>query len=201
MPRWRTRDPLDELMLTLLSQNTNDNNRDRAYHRLRERLPDWRAVMEADVGEVEAAIHPAGLSEVKAGRMQAILRWVEAAFGGLSLKPLGELSDDDAISLLKTQKGIGHKTAAVLMAFAFDRELCPVDTHVHRIARRLGWVPARASAEATFLRLRPLIPKGKALTFHLNLLRFGRTRCTAQRPLCEDCPLWNDCIWEGKDNE
>ena len=192
------RDGLDELMLTILSQNTNDNNRDRAYRQLRERLPDWRAVMEATPLQIEEAIRPAGLSRIKAGRMQAVLRWVEAAFGGLSLKPLGELSDDDAIDLLRTQKGIGIKTAAVLMAFAFERDLCPVDTHIHRIARRLGWVPERASAEATFRALKPHIPAGKARTFHLNLLKFGRTRCTARNPQCKGCPLWNDCSWDGK---
>ncbi len=192
------RDPLSELITTVLSQNTNDHNRDIAYRRLRETFPAWHDVMEADVDAVQEAIRPAGLSKQKSERIRAILRWARDTFGSLTLEPLGELSDDEAIDLLTTQKGIGVKTAAVVLAFAFNRDLCPVDTHVHRIARRLEWVSDKATAEATFHAIRPYMPKGNAHPFHLNLLRFGRNICTARRPRCKDCPLRDDCTWEGK---
>lgn len=192
------KDPLDELITTVLSQNTNDHNRDIAYRRLRETFPAWQDVMEADVDAVQEAIRPAGLSKQKSERILAILRWARETFGSLTLKPLEDLSDDEAIDLLTTQKGIGVKTAAVVLAFAFNRDLCPVDTHVHRIARRLGWVSDKATAEATFRAIRPYMPKGNAHPFHLNLLRFGKNICTARRPRCKNCPLRDDCTWEGK---
>jgi len=198
LPVWRRKDPLDELMVTLLSQNTNDANRDHAYRRLRERFPRWEEVRVAEVSEIEDAIRPAGLSKQKSERMKAILFWIEETFGGLTLEPIRKMSDDDAIALLTTQKGIGVKTAAVMLAFAFDRDLCPVDTHVHRIALRLGWVEEGASAEKTFALIRPEVPSGKAATFHLNLLKFGRTICQARSPKCGECPLVGGCVYPGR---
>jgi len=198
VPAWRRKNPLDELILTLLSQNTNDNNRDLAYRRLREKFASWDDVLQASAFEIEEAIRPAGLSKQKSVRMKAILGWVVEAFGGLTLEPLRAMPDDEAIELLTTQKGIGVKTAAVMLAFAFDRDLCPVDTHVHRIAARLGWVEEKTGAEATFVVLRPLIPSGKAATFHLNLLKFGRTICQARSPKCGECPLFSGCIFPLK---
>lgn len=198
IPTWKRKDPLDELMVTILSQNTNDTNRDRGYNRLRERFPTWVAVRDGRVIDVEEAIRPAGLSKTKSQRMQAILHWIGDTFGGLTLEPLRSMSDDQAIELLTSQKGIGVKTAAVLLAFSLDRDLCPVDTHVHRISQRLGWVKEGLSAENTFHALRPAIPSGKAPTFHLNILKSGRQICKARNPGCEACPLWEDCIWENK---
>jgi len=200
-PVWRRKNPLDELMLTLLSQNTNDANRDRGYRQLRERFPNWEEVRDADVTDIEDAIRPAGLSKQKSVRMKAILRWVDESFGGLNLEPIKQLSDGDAIEILTSQKGIGVKTAAVMLAFAFDRDLCPVDTHVHRIAQRLGWVAEGVSAEKTFSEIRSQIPEGKAATFHLNLLKFGRTICIARSPKCGECPLWNQCVYAGRKNK
>jgi len=196
IPIWLRKDPLDELMVTLLSQNTNDKNRDLAYIRLRERFPEWNAVLNARIKEIEEAIRPAGLSKQKSQRMKAILEWVNERFGGLTLEGVEELDDDEAISLLTSQKGIGVKTAAVTLAFAFDRDLCPVDTHVHRIARRMGWVKESATAIHTFKTLREIIPTEKASTFHLNLLKFGRNICLARKPKCDKCPLWDDCVWK-----
>ena len=198
VPVWRKKNPLDELMITLLSQNTNDSNRDNAFRNLRSRFDSWDAVRDAAAGEIEAAIRSAGLSKQKSARMKEILDWVAETFGGMSIDGIGELTDDDALKLLVGRKGIGIKTAAVVLALAFDRDLCPVDTHVHRIARRLGWVRDTASAAATFHALRRVIPSGKAATFHLNLLKFGRTICTARQPGCEECPLWHDCSWAAK---
>ncbi len=197
MPTWRRKEPLDELIVTILSQNTNDHNRDLAFGRLRERFRNWRSVLEAPEHEIAEAIRPAGLHTQKARRIKAILSWIDITFRELRLDPLGMLSDDEAIALLTSQTGIGVKTAAVLLAFAFDRDLCPVDTHVHRIARRLGWVPENASADQVFHRLRPQLPTG-ATVFHLNLLRFGREICTARKPKCGECPLGDECAWKGK---
>jgi len=126
IPNWKRKKPLDELMLTLLSQNTNDRNRDNAYNKLRGRFPTWEEVRNAETEEIEAAIKSAGLSKQKSARMKAILNWVIDMFGELSIDPIRKMSSDEAISLLTSQKGIGVKTAAVVLAFALDRDLCPV---------------------------------------------------------------------------
>ncbi|MCX6640589.1 MAG: endonuclease III [bacterium] len=191
-------DALDILILTLLSQNTNDNLRDRAFRSLRLRFPRWEDVLAAPAQDVEAAIRNAGLSRQKAERMQALLRWVQSTFGGFDLARLQETSNDEAIELLMGQKGIGIKTAAVTLMVAFGRDLCPVDTHVHRISQRLGWVSASISAEVTYAALKPHLPPGKGYSLHMNLLQFGRTICRARKPICQRCFLWDECVWEGK---
>ncbi len=198
IPTRQLKDPLDELIVTILSQNTNDRNRDAAYRRLRVRFPTWQKALDADVSTIEEAIRPAGLGKQKSRRIKETLEWVKERFGGFNLSPLGVMSDVEAIETLTARKGIGVKTAAVVLAFGFGRDICPVDTHVHRIAGRLGWVNHNTTAEAAFYKIRLNIPSGKAATFHLNLLKFGRTICTARNPDCDDCPLWNDCVWEGK---
>ncbi len=195
VPTWRSKDPLDELVVTILSQNTNDRNRDLAYRRLREAFPTWRKLLDADLPSVEEAIRPAGLGGQKSGRIKETLEWVVKEFNGFTLSPLDKMSDDAVIDLLTARKGIGVKTAAVVLAFGFGRDICPVDTHVHRIAGRLGWVNGKTTAEATFHAIRPHIPTGKAASFHLNLLKFGRTICTARNPGCGGCPLQRDCTW------
>lgn len=191
-------DPLDSLLLTILSQNTNDRLRDLAYDRLRKQFPSWSDVLGGNVEEVERAIQIAGLSRQKAVRMQAILRWIEQEFGELSLAALENMDEDQAISLLTGQKGIGIKTAAVVLMAALGRDLCPVDTHVHRIAKRMGWVSDKVTAEKTFWLLRPHVPRGRGYSLHMNLLQFGRTICHARNPLCGECFLWEVCEWEGK---
>ncbi len=198
IPKWNVKDPLDELMVTILSQNTNDKNRDLAYGRLRERFKSWSDVMKAGVEDIEEAIRPAGLSKQKSKRMKDVLEWIFKTRRELDLDFLHDLKDEEAIELLTSQKGVGVKTAAVTLAFSLDRDICPVDTHVHRISRRLGWVKESATADQAFYQLKELIPNGKAQTFHLNILKFGRTICLARNPKCLGCPLWNDCIWEGK---
>lgn len=194
-PTWHKKKPIDELIVTILSQNTHDRNRDIAYNRLKTAYPTWYDILSADVKVIEDAIKPAGLSVQKSQRIKAILGWIKDKYGELTLKSLNFLSNEEAIELLTSQKGIGVKTAAVVLAFAFDRDLCPVDTHVHRISQRLGWVDQKRSAEATFYALRQLIPENVAQTFHLNILKFGRTRCTARNPQCQGCPLSEDCLW------
>jgi endonuclease-3 len=131
--------------------------------------------------------------------MQEILRWVEAEFGALSLAALENFDNDAALKLLTSRKGIGIKTAAVVLMATMGRDLCPVDTHVHRISKRLGWVNDNTTAEKTFWRLKPSVPGGKGHSLHMNLLQFGRTICHARKPDCGHCFMWNMCVWEGKD--
>ncbi len=193
-------DPLNSLMQTLLSQNTNDSLRDQAFQRLRKRFETWEEVLAAPVGEVEEAIRIAGLSNQKAQRMQTILKWVKQQFGRLSLSGLSEMDDENALKLLTGQKGVGIKTAAVVLMASFGRDLCPVDTHVHRISRKLGWVDDSATAEKAFWLLKPNVPEGKGHSLHMNLLQFGRTICQARKPLCGECFMRDECVWEGKHN-
>jgi len=194
-------DPLDSLMLTILSQNTNDKLRDQAYREMRRRWPTWEQVMKAPTPKLEQAIWIGGLSQQKAARMKEVLRWIKARFGKVSLEGLESMDDDEVIELLTSRKGVGIKTAAVVLMFALGRDLCPVDTHVHRIGGRLGWVPANATAEKAFWILRPHVPKGKGYSLHMNLLQFGRTVCHARKPLCGECFLYDECGWEGKKTE
>jgi len=200
IPEWRRNNPLDELMLTILSQNTNDRNRDNAYHNLCAQFPYWEEVMVADVEQIEAAIRTAGLSKQKSKNMKNALLWINEYFGELSLEQIKGIPDDEAIELLTSQKGVGIKTAAVMLAFSLDRDLCPVDTHVHRIALRLAWVRKKTDAINTFKQLREVMPEGKAATFHLNLLQFGRKICNARNPKCGQCPMFDLCKWKERHN-
>ncbi|MBM3328506.1 MAG: endonuclease III [Calditrichaeota bacterium] len=192
------RDPVEELIITILSQNTNDRNRDAAYRQLKVSYPSWEQVLVADLDSLEAVIRPAGLGRQKALHIKETLAWLMDSFGGFDLAVISKMSDDEAIDLLTSRSGIGIKTACVVLAFAFGRNLCPVDTHVHRIAHRLGWVPERSSAGRTFHHLRPAMPPDRAARFHLNLLRFGRAICHSRSPACAQCPLWDECVFDAK---
>jgi len=186
-------DPLEELVSTILSQNTNDLNRDRAFERLRRRFPNWEAVRDAPVEAVEEAIRPAGLSRIKAPRIQAALRRISTERGVLSLDFLAELPLQEARSWLTAMEGIGPKTAAIVLLFAFGRPAFPVDTHIHRVSKRLGLIPPNASRERAHLLLEQLLPPEVYYTAHLNLIRHGRETCHPRRPACAHCPLLDLC--------
>jgi endonuclease III len=186
--------PLDNLMLTLLSQNTNDRNRDVAYQRLRQRFPTWEAVLAAPVEQVADAIRPAGLANQKSQRMQAILRWIQTTYGALNLDCLCDMDPQDAMQTFCQLKGIGVKTMAVVLTFSCGKDIFPVDTHVHRLCKRIGLVPPDTpSAEKTFALMQPLVPAGKAFSFHINLITHGRTICLARKPACDRCSLREMC--------
>ena len=186
--------PLDNLMLTLLSQNTNDVNRDKAYERLTSRFPSWEEVMKADVGDVADAIRVAGLANQKSQRMQDILRWIYDRYGILNLDFLCDMDPQEVIETFCQLKGIGIKTISVVLAFSCGVDIFPVDTHVHRLCNRIGLVsPQTKSAEQTFELMQPRVPAGKAYSFHINLINHGRTICKARKPLCEQCPLKYVC--------
>ena len=191
--------PIAELILTVLSQSTNDRNRDVAYLRMRERFPSWEAVRDAPAGELEEAIRPGGISRVKSVRIQAILR----AIGADPRDPGHELSLDwmreaplgEARSYLLALPGVGRKTAACVLLFAFGRREVPVDTHVGRVGARLGLLPGVAGAEALHDQMLALTPPGAELELHVNLLRHGRRTCHARTPDCRNCALLRMCPW------
>ncbi len=185
--------PLDELVLTILSQNTNDRNRDVAYTRLRERFPTWETVASAPAAEVEEAIRPGGISKVKSERIQQVLALIEHECGSLDLSWLESAPRERALEFLEDLPGVGRKTAACVLLFSYDRPEVPVDTHVYRVATRLGLVRERAPFEEAHEALRKLTDPGDAYEVHVNLLRHGRRLCRPQQPLCGECPLLRLC--------
>lgn len=186
-------DPLDELVLTILSQSTTDHNSGMAYAALRRRFPTWEEVLDAPVGEVYAAIRPAGLGNVKAPRIQQTLRRVQERAGRLSLDHLDELPLDEARAWLTGLEGIGPKTAACVLMFALGRPALPVDTHVHRVSLRLGLIGPRVSAEAAHALIEGALPPEAVYPFHLNMIHHGRDTCAARAPACGRCPLADVC--------
>ncbi len=187
--------PIAELMLTVLSQSTNDRNRDVAYLALRDRFPDWVAVRDAPVDEIEAAIRPGGISKVKSVRIKAILEAIAQTSpdGDLSLDWLGRRSVAEAQSYLTSLPGVGRKTAACVLLFALGMHDVPVDTHVSRVCTRLGLFRPGAPFEEQHDVMLAFTPRGEALELHLNLLRHGRRTCHARRPACEECALGRMC--------
>ena len=187
-------DPVSELVSTILSQNTSDVNRDRAFNRLRERFPTWEAVRDADVREVREMIRPAGLSEVKAPRIQDALRRISDAGGHPTLDFLNAMSVEEAKAWLTRIKGIGPKTAAIILLFSFGRPAFPVDTHIYRVTRRLGLIGLRVSREQAHSILEALVPPRLYYPFHINVIHHGREICRPQ-PRCEVCPLRDLCCY------
>ena len=192
-PQWTPRDPVAVLVSTILSQNTNDRNRDRAYERLRERFPTWEAVRDAPMEALIAAIRPAGLAPTKAPRIQETLRRIWAERGEFSLDFLADMPLETARAWLLSIPGIGPKTAAIVLLFAFGRPAFPVDTHIHRVCRRLGLIPARATREQAHTLLEDLIPPDLYYPLHLNLIALGRDVCHPRNPECGRCVLRDEC--------
>ena len=189
----RTADPLDELILTVLSQHTSDSNAGRAFADLRAAFPGWAGVAAAPTRSVANSIRSGGLADSKAPRIQAILRQVLEREGNYDLSSLRELSDEDARAYLTSLPGVGPKTAAVVLSFALGRDAIPVDTHVHRVSLRLGLVPARTTAENADRLLHDLVPDGLRTSLHVALIRLGRETCKAALPRCRECPLKDLC--------
>lgn len=191
----RQKNILDELILTLLSQGTSDHNRDLAFHKLKQTFPDWDAVADAEEREVAVAVRSAGLGNQKAARIHSFLHWLRQKQGELSLEFLHDKNDEDAVSLLTRHNGIGIKTAYVTLMASAGRDLFPVDVHIHRIAKRLGLIGEKTSPEKAHSELAPLVPRGRAFEFHMNLLAFGRTICKARNPLCTECGFKRVCLY------
>ncbi len=193
-PIWRNPLPaLDELVSTILSQNTNDVNRDRAFDALREKIPTWEAVRDADVEEVIEAIRPAGLANQKGPRIQNVLKSITAERGELDLEFLNDMPDNDVYDWLLKFKGVGPKTATIVMLFSLGKPAFPVDTHVHRITGRLGLRPEKMSADKAHDYLAEQFPPETYYAAHLNIIRLGREICQARKPQCPICPLIDFC--------
>jgi endonuclease III len=194
-------DPIAELILTVLSQSTNDRNRDVAFLRLRERLPTWEQVRDAPAGEVEEAIRPGGISKVKSVRIQVILRAISdepsdaagAAGERLSLDWLADAPIERSRDYLVALPGVGRKTAACVLLFAYGLRDVPVDTHVSRVGMRLGLLRTGAPFDELHDEMLALTPPGEELELHVNLLRHGRRTCHARSPACAECALARMC--------
>ncbi|HEX2032293.1 MAG TPA: endonuclease III [Actinomycetota bacterium] len=186
-------DPLEELVLTILSQNTSDANSGRAFAALRRRFPTWEALAAAPEAAVVEAIRPGGLANTKAPRIQAILREIERREGRLDLSWMAGASDEEVTAYLLSLPGVGPKTAACVLAFSLGRPALPVDTHVHRVAARLGLLEPRATSMRAHETLAALVSPRLRVSFHVALIRHGRSLCRAGRPLCERCPLLDLC--------
>jgi endonuclease-3 len=193
-PTWRQHlPPVDELVSTILSQSTSDVNRDKGFYALKERYPDWEGVMNAPEAEVIETIRPAGLANQKGPRIQAALRYLVQEQGEITLDFLEEMALAEATRWLTQIKGVGPKTAAIILLFAFGRPTFPVDTHVHRITRRLGLIGPKVTADKAHEILQNIGDPGTFYSLHLNLIRHGREVCQARQPRCEVCPLQPEC--------
>jgi endonuclease-3 len=192
LPPRRT-DPLEELVLTVLSQHTSDVNAARAFDSLRRALPTWDSVVDAPAPAVADTIRSGGLANTKAPRIQAILREIREREGAFDLSCLRRMSDAEATAYLASLPGVGPKTAAVVLAFSLGRDAIPVDTHVHRVTTRLGWIEPRTNAAAAHRTLAELVPSEIRVSLHVGLIRLGREICVARRPRCEICPVFELC--------
>jgi len=193
-PTWRNPlPPLDELISTILSQNTNDVNRDRAFDSLRAQFPTWEEVRDAPEAQVVAAIRPAGLANQKGPRIQKVLRAITEERSSLDLSFLEDFSTKEAMDWLMKFKGVGPKTASIVLMFSLGKPAFPVDTHVHRISGRLGLRPEKMSADQAHDYLAAQFLPETYYAAHLNIIRLGREICNARKPKCEMCPLQNLC--------
>lgn len=184
--------PIDELVLTVLSQNTNDRNRDVAYERLRDRFPSWEAVRAAPVEEIVEAIRPGGLAVTKAPRIQKILDAISES-GSMDLSWMADCPLDEARDYLCDLPGVGRKTAACVLLFSYGRHDVPVDTHVHRVGTRLGLFREGASLDECHDEMLRLSAGSDPIEAHVALIRHGRRTCHARKPQCGDCPLLRTC--------
>ncbi len=189
-PTWRNPLPaIDELVSTILSQNTNDINRDRAFNALRARFSTWEQVRDANVRDIVEAILPSGLANQKGPRIQQVLRSITEERGSLDLSFLKDLSVDEARNWLTRFNGVGPKTAAIVLCFSLDMPAFPVDTHVYRVTGRIGLRPEKMTVEQAHPHLESLFPPETYYAAHLNIIRLGREICQARRPRCEECPI------------
>jgi endonuclease-3 len=192
------RNPTDSLIATILSQHTADRNSHEAFRRLKERFGSWEEIARADVAELAATIRVAGLGNLKAVRIQQALSDIQERFGTMDLSFLKELPLEEARQVLLSLPGVGPKTAACVLLFSCGLPALPVDTHVHRLARRLGLIGEKESAEGAHRVLQPLVPPSDVYDFHVNLIRHGRTVCFARNPQCGACILQDECSYCGQ---
>lgn len=198
LPKRRGLSPVDLLVQTILSQNTTSANTHRAFDNLKRRYPDYGALLDAPDEEVAQAIRCGGLANIKTRRIKEALVAIKGRNGSIDLDFLRDAGPEEARSYLMTLPGVGPKTAAVVLLFAFKMPLLPVDTHVNRLSRRLGFVPEEASLEEAERTLEEITPKEKYCSFHVNLIRHGRAVCSARSPSCDGCILAEICPYPDR---
>ena len=198
-PIWRNPLPaIDELVSTILSQNTNDINRDRAFNALRERFPAWEQVRDAKAKDVVATIKTAGLANQKGPRIQQVLRAITEERGSLNLDFLADLPVEEARAWLTKFNGVGPKTAAIVLCFSLNKPAFPVDTHIYRVTGRIGLRPEKMTVELAHPYLESVFPPETYYAAHLNIIRLGREICQARKPNCPQCPVIKSCDYKQK---
>lgn len=195
--RSRPQPPIDELVMTILSQHTSDVNTERAFASLRTAFPTWDTVIEATDAQVADAIRSGGLADLKAPRIRRALLDVRERIGGFDLSFLADIPVTEARSWLTSLNGVGPKTASCVLLFSLDQPAMPVDTHVHRVSLRLGLIPVRTTAERAHEMLEKIVPSGETYAAHMLLIQHGRETCRARRPRCADCVLVQCCPAAG----
>ena len=189
----RNQDGMDELISCILSQSTNDSNRDRAFARLKERFPTWDALRFAALDDLIDAVRPAGLANQKAPRIQSALELIFEKAGEYSIDFLNDLPLDEAKAWLVSLKGIGPKTAAIVLCFAYGRPAFPVDTHIYRVSKRIGFLPEKLSADDAHPVMEAIAPPQDYYQFHIQLIQHGRDTCHARKPACGRCAINAAC--------
>ncbi len=198
-PIWRNPlPPVDELVSTILSQNTNDTNRDRAFNTLHAKFPTWESVRDAKTEDVVNAIRPAGLANQKGPRIQNVLKNITEERGSLDLNFLADMPLEEARAWLTKFNGVGPKTAAIVLCFSLNRPTFPVDTHIYRVTGRIGLRPEKMTVEQAHPYLEKVFPPETYYAAHLNLIRLGREICHAGKPDCPNCPIIKLCDYKDK---
>ena len=187
------REPLDETIFTILSQNTNDRNRDRAWTEIKKEYRGWTDVLDGGAERLKNTIRVAGLAEQKSRNIINILSELEQKYHALTLKFLSRYSNEDARKFLLSFRGIGEKTAACVMLFSLGKPAFPVDTHIFRVAKRLGLFPAKSTREKAHYLMEAIVPEKKYHSFHINLIKHGRMTCHPRSPECAICPVRKYC--------
>lgn len=197
-PRLVKSDPVDEVIRTVLSQNTSDTNSLKAFGILKGSFRSWDTLLKIDTRTIAKLIRHAGLANIKAKRIKGILAEIRKREGRLNLAALEDMPADDAAAYLRSLRGIGPKTAACVLLFSFAKPVMPVDTHIFRVAKRLGLIGRAASIEEAHAVLTAVAPKDLIYEFHLGIIEHGRRTCKAQRPLCGRCVLYGVCSFALK---
>jgi endonuclease III len=192
---------IDEVVATVLSQHTSDRNSERAFAQLKAAFPAWEQVLDAPVELVADSIRCGGIADQKARRIQQILAAIEEREGLINLDRLDDLDDAAVEEYLTSLPGVGPKTAACVLVFSMGRAAFPIDTHVHRIVARLGWIPPNTTAEKAHRILTPLVPPGIRYDLHVALITHGRTVCHARQPRCGECVLHDVCAYASASAE
>jgi endonuclease-3 len=190
---FKPHDGMDELVSCILSQSTTDANRDRGFDALKERYPTWEAVHHAPTDDLIDTVRPAGLANSKAPRIQGALAAIYAERGEYNIDFLQEMSPDDAKEWLQELPGVGPKTAAIVLCFGYGMPAFPVDTHVHRVGKRIGFLPEKISADKAHPVMEAIVPPEEYYAFHLQMIWHGRAICKARSPQCELCPIRAYC--------